>query len=151
MPTLFVIRGVDQGSRFELIEPTIRLGRAPSSTIPLHDTEVSRHHAEIRWGDGEYAISDLNSSNGTFINGQRIRHHRVTRPSRCPTGPRFRSNSGARASPSNCCGGNITRPTPKATSAASSASCIGTGPRRWSRCCVRSTRRARNSSWIGLD
>jgi two-component system, NtrC family, sensor kinase len=77
VPTLFVIRGVDQGSRFELTEPTIRLGRDPSSTIPLHDTEVSRHHAEIRWVDGEYAISDLNSSNGTFINGQRIRQQQL--------------------------------------------------------------------------
>jgi len=77
VPTLFVIRGVDQGSRFELTEPTIRLGRDPSSTIPLHDTEVSRHHVEIRWVDGEYAISDLNSSNGTFINGQRIRHQQL--------------------------------------------------------------------------
>jgi two-component system, NtrC family, sensor kinase len=77
VPTLFVIRGVDQGSRFELSEPTIRLGRDPSSTIPLHDTEVSRHHAELRWIDGEYAISDLNSSNGTFINGQRIRQQQL--------------------------------------------------------------------------
>lgn len=78
MPTLFVIRGVDQGSRFELTEPTIRLGRDPSSSIPLHDTEVSRHHAEIRRIDGEYSISDLNSSNGTFINGQRIRQQQLT-------------------------------------------------------------------------
>jgi two-component system, NtrC family, sensor kinase len=77
VPTLFVIRGVDQGSRFELTEPIIRLGRDPSSTIPLHDTEVSRHHAEIRRSDDEYAISDLNSSNGTFVNGQRIRHHQL--------------------------------------------------------------------------
>jgi two-component system, NtrC family, sensor kinase len=77
VPTLFVIRGVDQGSRFELTESTIRLGRDPSSTIPLHDTEVSRHHAEIRRIDDEYAISDLNSSNGTFVNGQRIRHHQL--------------------------------------------------------------------------
>ncbi len=74
MPTLFVIRGVDQGSRFELTEATIRLGRDPSSTIVLHDTEVSRHHAEIRRINGDYAISDLNSSNGTYINGRRIRH-----------------------------------------------------------------------------
>jgi two-component system, NtrC family, sensor kinase len=75
VPTLFVIRGVDQGSRFELTEATIRLGRDPASTIPLHDTEVSRHHAEIRRVDDNYALSDLNSSNGTFVNGQRIRHH----------------------------------------------------------------------------
>jgi two-component system, NtrC family, sensor kinase len=78
VPTLFVIRGVDQGSRFELSEPTVRLGRDPSSTIPLHDTEVSRHHAEIRRIEGEYSISDLNSSNGTFVNGQRIRHQQLT-------------------------------------------------------------------------
>lgn len=77
MPTLFVIRGVDQGSRFELTEPTVRLGRDPSSTIPLHDTEVSRHHAEMRWVDSEYAISDLNSSNGTFVNGQRIHRQQL--------------------------------------------------------------------------
>ncbi|MCE5269438.1 MAG: FHA domain-containing protein, partial [Planctomycetaceae bacterium] len=77
MPTLFVIRGADQGSRFDLTEPTIRVGRDPSNLIQIHDTEVSRHHAEIRRVDKDYGISDLNSSNGTFINGQRIRHHRL--------------------------------------------------------------------------
>ena len=75
MPTLFVIRGSDQGSRFELTEPTIRLGRDASNTLQLHDTEVSRHHAEIRRVDGNHTISDLNSSNGTFVNGQRIVQH----------------------------------------------------------------------------
>ncbi len=77
MPTLFVIRGADQGSRFELIEPIERLGRDPSSTIQIHDTEVSRHHAEIRLIDGEYEISDLGSSNGTFVGGQRVRSQRL--------------------------------------------------------------------------
>ena len=75
MPTLFVIRGADQGSRFELTEPTLRLGRDASSAIQIHDTQVSRHHAEIRRVGNDYAISDLNSSNGTFVNGQRIRQH----------------------------------------------------------------------------
>jgi two-component system, NtrC family, sensor kinase len=75
VPTLFVIRGADQGSRFELTEPTIRLGRDASSTILIHDSEVSRHHAELRRVVEDYAILDLNSSNGTFINGQRIRQH----------------------------------------------------------------------------
>ncbi len=75
MPTLFVIRGADQGSRFELTEPIIQLGRDASSTIQLHDTEVSRRHAEIRRVDLNYTIADLNSSNGTFVNGKRIRQH----------------------------------------------------------------------------
>lgn len=73
MPTLFVIRGADQGCRFELTEPTIRVGRDPSNNIALHDTEVSRHHAEIRKVENDYVISDLNSSNGTYINGLRVR------------------------------------------------------------------------------
>ncbi len=75
MPTLFVIRGPDQGNRFELVGPNIRLGRDASNTLQLHDTEVSRHHAEIRHAADEYTISDLGSSNGTFVNGQRIRQH----------------------------------------------------------------------------
>ena len=77
MPTLFVIRGADQGSRFELIEPTIRLGRDATNTLQIHDTEVSRHHAEIRCADGDCTLSDTNSSNGTFINGQRIHQHKL--------------------------------------------------------------------------
>ena len=77
MPSLFVIRGNDQGTRFELDEPIVRLGRDASNTIQLHDTEVSRHHAEIRRADGDLRISDLNSSNGTFVNGQRIRQHQL--------------------------------------------------------------------------
>ncbi len=77
MPTLFVIRGADQGCRFELTEPTVRLGRDPLSTCQFHDTEVSRHHAEIRRTDDGCSLSDLNSSNGTFVNGQRVWQHKL--------------------------------------------------------------------------
>jgi len=77
VPTLFVIRGADQGCRYELTEATVRLGRDPSNNIQIHDTEVSRHHAEIRRVDEEYTILDLGSSNGTYVNGQRIRRHRL--------------------------------------------------------------------------
>ena len=75
MPSLFVIRGNDQGTRFELEDKTVALGRDSSNTIQLHDTEVSRRHAEIRRVDAGYAISDCDSSNGSFVNGKRIRHH----------------------------------------------------------------------------
>ena len=73
MPSLFVIRGNDQGTRFELEEPILRIGRDSSSNIQVHDTEVSRHHAELRRTDRDYILSDLNSSNGTFVNGRRVR------------------------------------------------------------------------------
>jgi two-component system, NtrC family, sensor kinase len=75
VPSLFVIRGNDQGTRFELEEPILRLGRDSSSGVRLHDTEVSRHHAELRRIDDEYIISDLGSSNGTYVNGRRVRQH----------------------------------------------------------------------------
>lgn len=77
MASLFVIRGNDQGQRFELEDPTLRLGRESSATIQLHDTEVSRLHAEIRRVDRDFSIADLDSSNGTFVNGKRIRQHQL--------------------------------------------------------------------------
>ncbi|MGA2060538.1 MAG: ATP-binding protein [Thermoguttaceae bacterium] len=75
MATLFVIRGMDQGTRFEIEGPMIRVGRDASNNIQLHDTEVSRHHAEIRCLENAFSISDLNSSNGTYVNGQRIKQY----------------------------------------------------------------------------
>jgi adenylate cyclase len=48
------------------------LGRAPTSDLPVFDPTISRRHAEVR-ADGErVALTDLGSSNGTFINGTRI-------------------------------------------------------------------------------
>lgn len=75
MASLFVIRGNDQGMRFELEGELLRLGRDASNSIQLHDSEVSRQHAELRRAGHSYAIYDLNSSNGTFVNGQRVQHH----------------------------------------------------------------------------
>ena len=70
MPSLFVIRGRDQGTRFQLDEPVHTVGRTQANSVRLHDTEVSREHAEIvRKGDN-YVLRDLSSSNGTFVNGQ---------------------------------------------------------------------------------
>ncbi len=72
MPSLFVIRGNDQGSRFELTEPRMGLGRDPANAIQIHDSEVSRHHAEIRLQEDRHLLVDLGSSNGTYVNGRRI-------------------------------------------------------------------------------
>lgn len=70
MASLFVIRGRDQGARFQLEEAIHTVGRTQDNSVRLHDTEVSRSHAElIRRGD-VYVLRDLSSSNGTFVNGQ---------------------------------------------------------------------------------
>lgn len=77
MPTLFVIRGNDQGARFELDDSPIALGRDPQSDLALNDSEVSRQHAVVRReGDG-FRVIDLDSSNGTFVNDQRVQEHRL--------------------------------------------------------------------------
>ena len=51
---------------------TQRIGRAPDSDIVIPDPGVSRYHAELRHVAGEPHIVDLDSANGTFVNGQRV-------------------------------------------------------------------------------
>ncbi len=72
MASLFVIQGADQGKRFEFKSSTVALGRDNSNAIRLHDTEVSRRHAELRQEEGDYRVVDLGSANGTFVNGQLV-------------------------------------------------------------------------------
>lgn len=71
--TLLVLQGIDQGKRVHLGEGTASVGRSPQNTVPILDTEVSRHHAELRSQSGVWSVSDLESSNGTFVNGESIR------------------------------------------------------------------------------
>jgi signal transduction histidine kinase/pSer/pThr/pTyr-binding forkhead associated (FHA) protein len=69
---LFVIRGADQGKRFELIDRAVGLGRDGSNAIRLHDHEVSRKHAEVRCeGDG-FRVVDVGSANGTYVNDEAV-------------------------------------------------------------------------------
>ena len=50
-------------------EETARIGRLPDCTIPLSDSQASRHHAEVRRTDAGFVIVDLDSLNGTTVNG----------------------------------------------------------------------------------
>lgn len=77
MPSLFVIQGRDQGVRFELDGTPVVLGRSGDNILQLNDTEVSRKHAELSRRGGAYYLRDLNSSNGTFVNGSPIRQHEL--------------------------------------------------------------------------
>ncbi len=73
MASLFVIQGADQGKRFELQGRPTALGRDGSNPIRLHDNEVSRRHAEVRPIDERsFRIVDLDSANGTFLNGRPV-------------------------------------------------------------------------------
>ena len=68
MSFLFVIRGNDQGCRFELREPVVSIGRETSNVFQIHDPEVSRKHAEIRKSGRQDILYDMKSSNGLFVN-----------------------------------------------------------------------------------
>jgi signal transduction histidine kinase len=75
VPRLIVIHGVDEGREFDLQGPTLGIGRDSSNGIHIHDTEVSRRHAELRITlDGSsYRLLDRSSANGVYVNGQAIR------------------------------------------------------------------------------
>ena len=78
MASLFVCRGPDQGMRFELRGQTLSLGRDSSNRIQLHDTEVSRRHAEVQPTSSGFLLVDLKSSNGTYVDGQRVTSHELS-------------------------------------------------------------------------
>jgi signal transduction histidine kinase/pSer/pThr/pTyr-binding forkhead associated (FHA) protein len=77
LPSLFVIQGRDQGSRFRLDDSLVTIGRGTSNAVQLHDTEVSRDHAELDRRGDKFVLRDLGSSNGTFVNGRQIREHEL--------------------------------------------------------------------------
>ena len=70
--SLFIIKGADQGKRFELKAKVVGLGRDNSNPIRLHDNEVSRRHAEVRRVEDAFKVVDLSSANGTFLNDEPI-------------------------------------------------------------------------------
>jgi two-component system NtrC family sensor kinase len=74
MPSLYVIQGRDQGTRHELtpLVPTLTIGRDHGNSIQIHDTEVSRRHAEILLSGEIVTVTDLGSANGTWVNSERV-------------------------------------------------------------------------------
>lgn len=75
--SLFVVRGNDQGCRYELVGDAVSVGRDAGNAAQLHDTEVSRRHAVIRREGNDFVLSDHHSSNGTFVNGHRVQQHKL--------------------------------------------------------------------------
>lgn len=72
MPRVVVIKGADEGKQFELADAVVSVGRDGTNHLRLHDTEVSRRHAEFRQQNDGYLLVDVGSANGTFVNNQKI-------------------------------------------------------------------------------
>ena len=60
------------GTRFPLRVDDASLGRESGCTIALNDQDLSRYHARVFVRDGAHYLSDMNSTNGSCINGSRI-------------------------------------------------------------------------------
>jgi predicted component of type VI protein secretion system len=73
---LVVEIGPDEGKEFRL-RGTMRIGRSDDSEITLADAQASRHHAAISPEPGGFALQDMNSRNGTFVNGKKLDEPRL--------------------------------------------------------------------------
>ena len=76
-------------ARLVEISRTGMIGRAPDNDFVLSDPLVSAHHARIEWNDDGVLITDLGSTNGTFVGNTRIHSHLVTEPTTVGIGSTF--------------------------------------------------------------
>ena len=67
--TLRVITGADRGRVFLGLRPPITIGREEGNVVQLNDERVSRFHVKIQEDNGRLVVTDLESTNGTKVNG----------------------------------------------------------------------------------
>ena len=70
---LIVVEGPDTGVRRALDLAGVRIGTAQSNELPLRDRTVSRFHCEVRFARSVAYLVDSGSTNGTFVDGVRVR------------------------------------------------------------------------------
>ncbi len=78
---LVVTAGALKGTSLDLTQQQITLGRANDATLVLNDDYASSRHARIFPQDGQWIVEDLGSTNGTYLDRQK-----VTRPTPVPLG-----------------------------------------------------------------
>jgi predicted component of type VI protein secretion system len=71
---------------YPLAKDALSIGRLDSCDIVLSDAGVSRKHAEVRREGDEWVVVDLNSTNGTVVNGRAVRRHRLAEGDRIEVG-----------------------------------------------------------------
>ena len=93
---LRILSGACAGALERFEKSVVSVGRHPLSDLrfdPQQDLDVSSRHAELRGIDGVWSIHDQRSTNGTFVNGERVEGVRVVRDGDRitfgPNGPRL--------------------------------------------------------------
>jgi predicted component of type VI protein secretion system len=74
---LIMRSGPTPGASFILEGDQLTVGRDATNEIVINDAEISRRHARLTFQGGKYVLEDLGSTNGTFVNGQRLAGPRV--------------------------------------------------------------------------
>jgi len=72
MPKLVLLSEGLTGRTYELKNGTTTVGRVPDNAFEIAEASVSSHHAELTLRGNDVAVKDLGSTNGTFINGEKI-------------------------------------------------------------------------------
>ena len=86
----YFLRGVDPAGREierELMPGELTIGRASDADLVLDDPQVSRRHAMLVVRDGALIVRDAGSSNGTFVNGERVTESELTLGDTLAIGP----------------------------------------------------------------
>ena len=68
--TLRVLDGADRGHVFDELEPPVTIGREDGNSVKLNDERISRFHLKIQEDQGKLVLTDLESTNGTRVNGE---------------------------------------------------------------------------------
>jgi hypothetical protein len=71
---LVVTAGALKGTSIDLAQQQITLGRANDATLVLNDDYASSRHARIFPQDGQWIVEDLGSTNGTYLDRQKVTH-----------------------------------------------------------------------------
>lgn len=75
--TFQVLEGVDKGRVFRDMSIPVTIGREEGNHLRLNDERVSRFHAKVQQEDGDVIITDLESTNGTRVNGSPVQIRRL--------------------------------------------------------------------------
>lgn len=80
MAKLVILSQGMTGRSHELKVDKTTIGRVDDNTFPIAESSVSSHHCEVFLRGSEVVVNDLNSTNGTFINGDKITGEAVLKP-----------------------------------------------------------------------
>jgi hypothetical protein len=75
--TFQVVEGIDKGRIFRELNTPVTIGREEGNTLRLNDERVSRFHAKVQFDNGEVILTDLESTNGTRVNGNVVQIRRL--------------------------------------------------------------------------